>query len=95
MVRTVSLAAQSLSLAFVVLPVSAAVSGPLCAAPGEVSSRRSQRRAGVNECKGKGSCAGADNACKAQNACKGQGFTEEKSAKACADKGGKVLASNM
>lgn len=51
--------------------------------------------AGVNECKGKGSCAGADNACKAQNACKGHGFTEEKSAKACTDKGGKVLASNM
>jgi hypothetical protein len=51
--------------------------------------------AGVNECKGKGSCAGADNACKAQNACKGHGWTEEKSAKACTDKGGKVLASNM
>jgi uncharacterized membrane protein len=51
--------------------------------------------AGVNECKGKGSCAGADNACKAQNSCKGQGWTEEKSAKVCSDKGGKVLASNM
>jgi hypothetical protein len=51
--------------------------------------------AGVNDCKGKGSCAGADNACKAQNSCKGKGWTEEKSAKACTDKGGKVLASNM
>ncbi len=51
--------------------------------------------AGVNECKGKGSCAGADNACKAQNSCKGKGWTEEKSAKVCTDKGGKVLASNM
>jgi uncharacterized membrane protein len=51
--------------------------------------------AGVNECKGKGSCAGADNACKAQNSCKGRGFTEEKSAKVCTTKGGKVLASNM
>jgi uncharacterized membrane protein len=49
--------------------------------------------AGVNECKGKGSCAGAGNACKAQNACKGQGFTEEKSAKACTDKGGEVVES--
>ena len=39
--------------------------------------------------------AGADNACKAQNSCKGKGWTEEKSAKACTDKGGKVLASNM
>jgi uncharacterized membrane protein len=51
--------------------------------------------AGVNECKGKGSCAGADNSCKAQNECKGKGWTEEKSAKACTEKGGKVLASNM
>jgi hypothetical protein len=51
--------------------------------------------AGVNECKGKGSCAGADNACKAQNSCKGKGWTEEKSAKVCADKGGKVVASSM
>jgi uncharacterized membrane protein len=51
--------------------------------------------AGVNECKGMGSCAGADNACKAQNSCKGHGWTEEKSAKACTEKGGKVLASNM
>jgi uncharacterized membrane protein len=50
--------------------------------------------AGVNECKGKGSCAGADNSCKAQNECKGKGWTEEKSAKVCKDKGGKVLASN-
>jgi hypothetical protein len=49
---------------------------------------------GVNECKGKGACAGADNACKAQNSCKGKGWTEEKSAKACIDKGGKVLSSN-
>lgn len=51
--------------------------------------------AGVNECKGKGSCAGADNACKAQNSCKGHGWTEEQSAKACTDKGGKVLAASM
>jgi hypothetical protein len=53
------------------------------------------RCAGVNECKGKGSCAGADNACKAQNACKGQGWTEEKNARACEAKGGKIVASNM
>jgi uncharacterized membrane protein len=50
--------------------------------------------AGVNECKGHGSCAGADNGCKGQNECKGKGFTEEKSAKVCTDKGGHVLASN-
>jgi hypothetical protein len=47
---------------------------------------------GANACKGHGACAGADNACKGQNACKGMGFTEEKSAKACEAKGGKVLA---
>jgi hypothetical protein len=47
--------------------------------------------AGVNACKGQGACAGADNACKAQNACKGKGWVEEKSAKACKAKGGKVI----
>ncbi len=47
--------------------------------------------AGINACKGQGSCAGADNACKAQNACKGKGWVEEKSAKACKAKGGKVI----
>jgi hypothetical protein len=51
------------------------------------------RCGGANACKGHGACAGAENACKGQNACKGHGFTEEKSAKACEDKGGKVLAS--
>jgi hypothetical protein len=45
---------------------------------------------GINACKGQGSCAGADNACKAQNTCKGHGWVEAKSAKECADKGGKV-----
>jgi hypothetical protein len=30
--------------------------------------------------------------CKGQNECKGKGFEETKSAKECADKGGKVLA---
>jgi len=48
--------------------------------------------AGVNECKGHGSCAGADNSCKAQNSCKGKGWTEEKSAQACTDKGGTLVA---
>jgi hypothetical protein len=47
--------------------------------------------AGINECKGHGSCSGADNACKSQNECKGKGWTETASAKACEDKGGKVL----
>ncbi len=48
--------------------------------------------AGINECKGHGGCKGVDNACKGQNECKGKGFEETKSAKECADKGGKVLA---
>jgi len=51
--------------------------------------------AGLNSCKGQGACAGADNACKAQNACKGKGWVEEKSAKECTDKGGKVVVSKM
>jgi hypothetical protein len=48
---------------------------------------------GINTCKGQGSCAGADNSCKAQNTCKGKGWVETKTAKECADKGGKVVAS--
>ncbi len=51
--------------------------------------------AGINACKGQGSCAGADNACKAQNSCKGKGWVETASAKACVDKGGKVVAKKM
>lgn len=45
---------------------------------------------GANDCKGKGGCKGAGHDCKGQNGCKGQSFTEEKSAKECTDKGGKV-----
>lgn len=48
--------------------------------------------AGINSCKGQGSCAGADNSCKGQNSCKGHGWAEAKSAKACTDMGGKVVA---
>ena len=48
--------------------------------------------AGINSCKGQGSCAGADNSCKGQNSCKGHGWSEAKSAKACTDMGGKVVA---
>ncbi|ABS25763.1 hypothetical protein [Anaeromyxobacter sp. Fw109-5] len=33
--------------------------------------------------------------CAGVNSCKGKGFTEEKSEKACVDKGGKVLAASM
>jgi uncharacterized membrane protein len=69
--------------------------GAATAAEKTKESAKVVRCAGVNECKGKGSCAGADNACKAQNSCKGKGWTEEKSAKICTDKGGKVLAAKM
>lgn len=48
--------------------------------------------AGINECKGHGSCSGADNSCKSKNECKGKGWEETKSAKACTDKGGTVVA---
>ena len=47
---------------------------------------------GVNSCKGQGSCKGASNSCKGQNSCKGEGWTSAASAKACTDKGGKVVA---
>jgi hypothetical protein len=47
---------------------------------------------GVNSCKGQGSCKGATNSCKGQNSCKGEGWTTAASAKACTDKGGKVVA---
>lgn len=50
--------------------------------------------AGINECKGHGSCSGADNSCKSQNECKGKGWQETKSAKACTDQGGSVVAAN-
>jgi hypothetical protein len=82
------------------LAIAGAVCALLAAGTAEAKDKMSKgkdggqmvRCAGVNECKGKSACAGADNACKGQNACKGHGFTEEKSAKACEDKGGKVMA---
>lgn len=67
-------------------------SGTALADKHEKGTSKVVRCAGVNECKGKGACAGADNACKSHNACKGKGWTEEKSAQACTDKGGTVLA---
>ena len=46
---------------------------------------------GTNDCKGKGNCKSSKNNCKGQNDCKSQSFTMEKSAKDCADKGGKAV----
>lgn len=46
---------------------------------------------GANACKGQGKCQTASNACAGQNACKGQGWVKVDNAKACADKGGKVI----
>jgi uncharacterized membrane protein len=47
---------------------------------------------GVNECKGTSECASKDgNACQGHNECKGKGWQTYPSAKACTDKGGKVL----
>ena len=46
---------------------------------------------GVNGCKGKTECMTPKNSCKGANACKGQGWIFEKSEKACADAGGKVV----
>jgi hypothetical protein len=46
---------------------------------------------GINSCKGTSLCKTANNACKGMNSCKGQGWLPEKSAKACEEKGGKVV----
>lgn len=48
---------------------------------------------GVNECKGKSECASKDgNECQGLNDCKGHGWTTMPDAKACTDKGGKVIS---
>jgi uncharacterized membrane protein len=94
MIREAMKGAVIASAVFSLFASGTALAGEKAAAK-EKEGAKVVRCAGVNECKGKGSCAGADNACKAQNACKGHGFTEEKSAKVCTDKGGKILASNM
>ena len=49
---------------------------------------------GVNDCKGKGECSGDGHGCAGNNSCKGKGWITMDSAKACTDKGGKVLADN-
>ena len=49
---------------------------------------------GVNDCKGKGECSGDGHGCSGNNSCKGKGWVTMDSAKACTDKGGKVLADN-
>jgi hypothetical protein len=46
---------------------------------------------GINSCKGQTKCATAEGACAGQNSCKGHGWLPTTSAKACTDKGGKVL----
>jgi len=80
--------------------IAGAVAGLFAAGPALAKEKTKEapkvvRCGGINECKGKGSCSGADNSCKSQNACKGQGWVEAKSAKACKDKGGKVLEAEM
>jgi hypothetical protein len=46
---------------------------------------------GGNDCKGKGGCKAATHDCKGKNDCKGHSFSEEKTAKECEGKGGKVM----
>lgn len=95
MIREAMKGAVVATTVFSLFAAGTALAGEKAAAAKTRDGAKVVKCAGVNECKGKGSCAGADNACKAQNSCKGQGWTEEKSAKACTTKGGKVLASNM
>ncbi len=61
------------------------------APPKEKEVAKKVRCAGTNGCKGKSSCMSKANSCMGQNSCKGKGWTFEKTAKVCTDKGGKVL----
>ena len=61
-------------------------------APAKEKEGGAVRCAGVNACKGQGACASATNGCAGSNGCKGKGWVTEKTAKACTDKGGKVVA---
>jgi len=63
---------------------------PAVAFAGKEGQGKAVHCTGTNDCKGKGNCKGASHDCKGQNDCKGQSFTEEKNAKDCTDKGGKV-----
>jgi hypothetical protein len=65
--------------------------GETKAPPKDKETTKQVRCGGSNDCKGKSSCMSQANSCMGQNSCKGKGWTIEKSAKACADKGGKVL----
>lgn len=61
------------------------------APPKEKETTQQVRCGGTNDCKGKSACMSKANSCMGQNSCKGKGWTIEKSAKICTDKGGKVL----
>jgi hypothetical protein len=65
---------------------------PAVAFAGKSSHHKGMECTGSNDCKGKGNCKGGSHDCKGKNDCKGQGFTMEKSEKACETKGGKVAA---
>ena len=70
----------------------ATLMAPAVAFAGKAKSAEGVHCEGTNDCKGKGNCKSASHDCKGQNDCKGQSFTNEKSAKACETKGGKVAS---
>jgi hypothetical protein len=62
----------------------------IASAKGKAGAGKTVMCTGANDCKGKGGCKAASHDCKGKNDCKGQSFTEEKDAKDCTAKGGKV-----
>ena len=62
----------------------------MTAAPTTAHAADGVKCVGANSCKGHGECKTASNDCKGMNSCKGKGWVSVKSAKECADKGGKV-----
>lgn len=81
-------AGSTIALAAAALMLSGAA---VTAVPSSAEAAGGVKCMGVNACKGQGKCQTASNACAGHNACKGQGWVKVDNAKACTDKGGKVI----
>jgi len=73
----------------------ATLMAPAVAFAGKSGAMKGVHCEGTNDCKGKGNCKSSAHDCKGKNDCKGQSFTQEKNAKACEAKGGKVASAKM
>ena len=80
---------------FAIAGALAAMLSPAAALAGKEGKSAKVHCEGANDCKGKGGCKSAKNDCSGQNGCKGQSFTEEKDAKTCEAKGGKVAKADQ